>query len=118
APVVGRRFRAGVGGRVGPGGHGVQQGDLAARPGGADGAQHDATVVVGRVGRRAVHQPYFEVVVGQHRQDRIAPLDEHDTTVVEQLGQAQFGHLGQLVESVDVEVVDGQAAGVLLGERE
>ena len=38
------------------------------------------------------------------------PLDEHHTAVVEQLGQPQVGHLAELVEPVDVEVVDGETA--------
>ena len=63
-------------------------------------------------------EPDLEEVVGKHRQDGVAPLDEHDATLVEHLREPQVEGLAHLLEAVHVEVVHGQAALVDVDERE
>ena len=63
-------------------------------------------------------QPDLEEVVGQHRQDRVAPLDEHHAAVVEHLGQPEVEGLVDLLEPVDVEVVDRAAGPRNVDQRE
>ena len=58
-------------------------------------------------------EPHLQVRRRQGGHDGVAPLDERDAAVVEQLADAEVGQLAQAVEAVDVEVVDRQAAGVL-----
>ena len=72
-----------------------------------------AVVVAGSEG-----DAHLEVVVGQDREDGVAPLDEHHAAVVEHLGQPEVEGLAQLLEAVDVEVVHGQPALVDVDEGE
>ena len=74
---------------------------------------HVAVVVAGAEG-----EPDLEEVVGQHREDRVAPLDEHHAAFVEHLGQPEVEGLAQLLEPVHVEVVHGEAALVDVDEGE
>ena len=74
---------------------------------------HVAVVVAGAEG-----EPHLEVVVRQHGEDGVAPLDEHHAALVEHLGQAEVEGLAQLLEAVHVEVVHREAALVHVDERE
>ncbi len=63
-------------------------------------------------------QVHLEVVVRQHGGDRVAPLDDRHRAVVEQLGQPQVERLRHLLQPVDVQVVQVQAAGVAADQCE
>src|SRR5215213_6505505 len=86
-------------------------------PAGADAAQLEpALVLSGVVGR--IGQAHLQVVGGQGGGHHVAPLDHRDPAAVEQLGQGEVGQLGQVLEAVHVDVVEGQAPVVGLHEGE
>ena len=47
----------------------------------------------------------------------LAPFDQHQSVAIEQLVQAQRGHLARLVQAVEIHVVDAPAA-VFVNQRE
>lgn len=61
---------------------------------------------------------YLEEVGGQHGRDPVAPLDEHDTALVEELLEAEVADLLEPVEAINVEVVQREPALVAVHQRE
>ena len=57
-------------------------------------------------------EAHLEEVGRQHRQDGVAPFDEHHAALVEHLGQPEVEDLLHLLEPVHVEVVEGEPARV------
>ena len=80
-----------------------------------DDLEHAAVVVIIR---HAVHaDAHVDTLTREHERDRLAPLDDSDPAL-EQLFEAQIVHLLDPVEAIHVDVRDGDAAFVLLHDRE
>src|ERR687892_2447435 len=99
---------------LGPRRHRLDQRGHPPQPRAAGAAQDDGALVVAVT----EGQPHLEQVHRKHRHDDVAPLDEHDALVVQQLGEAEVGDLAELVQSIDVDVVHGEVSRVLLDQRE